>query len=123
MYFLEYPDKIFLVFIYIIFIAWIQDIYEVERYLPAIDQVILIILACAEIHVAIYLPGICTDDFTLQLFGQTCGKSCFPPGGMTQHCDKVIWNVSAHRDKDRKEGRSAQMCYFLLTLQPDEKGG
>ena len=109
MYFLEYPDKILLVFIYIIFIAWIQDIYEVDRYLPAIDQVILMILACAKIHVAIYLPGICTDDFTFQLFGQTRGKSSFPPGGMAQHCDKVIWNVCAHPDKDRKEGGSAQM--------------
>ena len=71
-------EEVLLILKEVILRAWLADIYQMIGYQAPIDGIVFQVLACADIHPAIHLTGVCRDDLPAYLRCQLCRHGCFP---------------------------------------------
>ena len=69
-----YFMEVALVFVYVIFVSRVNDVYKMVFYLCPVHHIIVKILACTDGHPAIHLARVGTDYLRSGLISQSCRK-------------------------------------------------
>ena len=77
--------KIFLILEEIVFGACLADIDQMIRYLPSVDNIVVQILACADVHATVHLPGIAGDYLSTEFISDMRGEIRLARGCRTEN--------------------------------------
>ena len=105
--------KIVLVLIQVIFRPSLSNIYQVIRYLFAVNHVVGQVFARTDIHITVHLSRVGTDNFAPYPIGQSCSKRCFSTGCGTQNSNHFL-----HISKSRQFIIKTKRCAILLYRAP-----
>ena len=113
--------EIFLIAKKIILRAWFTDIYQMIRYFPPMNHIIIQVFSCANGHVAIHLPAVSTNDFCIKLIGQMSCKVSFPGSRRAENCNQwpnpstcIVMTFIVHEGKVNKKIPASKLTGIIF---------